>query len=84
MTGGHCPKPLASPECLLQRFLVDAPLAKRSLYWRVKRQGLAVPRATITGDGGATRGYPRSRCRSRSTANAMCGCSGGRRGRRPF
>ena len=52
MTGGHCPEPPFPPALLLQRFLVEAPLAKRSLYWRVKRQGLTVPRATTTGDGG--------------------------------
>ena len=52
MTGGHCPEPHSSPAFLLQRFLVEAPPARRPLYWRMRRQGLTVPRATVTEKGG--------------------------------
>ena len=44
------PQPLPS-ELLLQRFLVDAPLAKRPLYWRAKRQSAVAPQVTAPGDG---------------------------------
>ncbi len=52
MISGESSRPQPSPsELLVQRFLVDAPPTKRPLYWRMKRQGLAMPQVTLAGRG---------------------------------
>ncbi len=48
MTGGNTTEPR---ELLVQRFLIDSPLAKRPLYWRAKRRGRATPQITVADDG---------------------------------